>query len=43
MNYGSAIVTTTAANFDVSNFETLFNGVATRDRAIVQTPLISAR
>jgi len=41
-NYGAAIVTTTAANFGVSNFETLFNGVATRERAIVlDTPYFS--
>ena len=34
-NYGAPIVTTTAANFTVGDYETLFNGVATAGRAIV--------
>ena len=34
-NFGAPIVTTTAANFSVANFETLFSGVATKRRVIV--------
>jgi hypothetical protein len=34
-DFGAAICTTTAGNFSVSDFETLFNGVATASRAIV--------
>ncbi len=34
-NFGAAIVTTTAANFTVSHYETLFAGVVTAGRAIV--------
>jgi hypothetical protein len=34
-NFGAPVVTCTAANFAVSDYETLFNGVATAGRAIV--------
>ncbi|MGA3144504.1 MAG: hypothetical protein ABSF10_16005 [Verrucomicrobiota bacterium] len=34
-NYGAPVVTCTAANFAVSDFETLYNGVATAGRTII--------
>ena len=41
-NYSAPIVTTTAANFTVGDYETLFNGVATAGRAIVlDTPFFA--